>query len=217
MAYQAIWEGIATGRFGMGDRLNESHIAADLGINRGPVREAIRRLGHEGLVVDKARQGSYVRRLGAEDIIDVYNLRMSLETVALRLAITRRPSTARLEAVIEQMTRVAAAEDIRACVEADFDFHEQLCEASGNAFIAHTFRTMTSPIRLALTFDNAGYPDLKALPGEHLELVRLIRAGDQSEAAPAVFEHITAHVAELLAKRGATTAGLLGMSADRSN
>lgn len=84
-AADAIRELIAAGHVTGGDRLVESRLAGQLGVSRGPVRDALRLLTQEGLVRDEPRRGTFVVRLTEQDIVDVYDLRIAVETAAVRL------------------------------------------------------------------------------------------------------------------------------------
>jgi GntR family transcriptional regulator of gluconate operon len=207
LCYRAIRDWLLTGRFDMGERLNESRIAQELGVSRGPVREAVRRLRHDGLVVDRPRQGAFVRCFGAQDVKNIYNLRMAIETTAARLVIQRQAGTDGLEEIVARMAKAAAEGDAAACVDIEFAFHERLCALSGNQYLLDAFRMVSGPVRVAMSLDNASLPELSNLPGEHIRLVEMLRAGDESAVAAEIEAHIMAHFAELLEKLGATTDG----------
>src|SRR5260221_8801210 len=80
LAYDAIHASIVGGGFAMGERLVETKLAAELGMSRAPVREALRRLLEEGLVVERPHHGMFVRSFAAHEIVDLYNVRLALET-----------------------------------------------------------------------------------------------------------------------------------------
>src|SRR5207249_1345512 len=81
----------------------------ELGVSRGPVREALKRLRDEGLVVDSVHRGVYVRVFTVDDIVDLYNVRVGLESVAVRLAARLRSPTAPLRQSIDGMHAAAGA------------------------------------------------------------------------------------------------------------
>jgi GntR family transcriptional regulator of gluconate operon len=212
VCYDAIRGRILSGSIGAGQRLNESRIAEELGVSRGPVREAIRRLRHEGLVFDRPRQGSYVRTFGAQDIKDIVNLRMALETTAARLVIQSGAGTEGLDQIVGRMSQAAAAGDASGCVDAEFDFHERVCELSGNNYLLEAFRMLSGPIRLALSSDLGSNQQLSTLPGEHIRVIELLRSSDVAGVAGVIEAHIMNRVAEVLARLGDDTTGLLSWS-----
>jgi DNA-binding GntR family transcriptional regulator len=82
---------ILDGTLAPGERLNEVHLSQALGISRGPLREAIQRLASEGLVEAVTHRGVYVRSFSARELSDFYELRIALETHAVRLAARYSP------------------------------------------------------------------------------------------------------------------------------
>jgi GntR family transcriptional regulator, gluconate operon transcriptional repressor len=87
-------ERILTGDFAMGERLNEAGIARQLGISRGPVREALKELRAEGLVLEAPRRGAFIVELTAKDVAEIYELRAAIETGAVRVLMARKDPAA---------------------------------------------------------------------------------------------------------------------------
>ena len=102
-AYGALRDGILDGRYGFGDKLGEIEIAEELGLSRTPVREALRRLGSEGLIEVLPNRGARVRTWTAQDLEETYELRAVLEGLAARRAATRIDPAA-----LDEMDRLAA-------------------------------------------------------------------------------------------------------------
>lgn len=92
-AYELLREAIVEGRFAPGERLKETGLAEDFGLSRTPIREAIRRLEAEGLVVTQRNKGAVVRRTSRDEVADLYGLRMRLESYAAELAAERATET----------------------------------------------------------------------------------------------------------------------------
>src|SRR5262245_19785241 len=84
-AHTSIRDAIVTAAFAPGEQLVETRIAESMGVGRGTAREALRRLRDEGLVVGEPNRGVFVRDITATDIVDIYNLRIGIEGVAIRL------------------------------------------------------------------------------------------------------------------------------------
>jgi DNA-binding GntR family transcriptional regulator len=89
-AYEQIRSAIVESRYKAGERLVEQRIAAEFEFSRTPVREALRRLEAEGLVVSERNRGAVVRPLALDDVVDLYELRARLESYAAELAAARR-------------------------------------------------------------------------------------------------------------------------------
>ena len=189
-AYEAIRESVLGGRYAPGDQLVEARLAERLGVSRGPIREALRRLCEEGLLVDVLHRGTFVRELGPADLIDIYNVRIGLECVAVRLVIRSGRSLHQLAHLVEEMRAAALAVDLKRLSLLEFRFHETLCDLSGNALLASVFRSISTQVRMALALDNASYPDPVAIPAEHEPVLEAIAAGDERLAV----ERITAHI-----------------------
>lgn len=209
LAYEALLGLILRGEIEMGARLNESRLAAQLSISRGTVRVALRRLVNEGLAVERARQGTYVASFDAEDVVDVYNLRAGIESVAARLAVRRQAAFAPLRAILDAMYEAAQAGDLPGTMEQEYRFHEELCRASGNAQIVDVYRVLRAKIRVALSIDNRDNAELVDLPRRHEPVLQALLSGDDRAAATAVHRHIVGHVGGVIARMGGDPEHLL--------
>ena len=92
--YDALRQAVSSGALGRGQRVNEAEIARQMQISRAPVREAIRQLEHEGLLVSVPRRGTFVVALSRDDVEEAYTLRADLEARAVRRAAPRSTSRA---------------------------------------------------------------------------------------------------------------------------
>src|SRR5581483_4287811 len=122
-----------TGAYAPGERLVQDELAESLGISRIPLREALRRLEGEGLVVISPNRGAIVRDLAPKDVVDLYDLRLALESLALRRA-AERYADLRLatHARRAQARQAIAARNLSALFRLDRDFHADLAAASDN-------------------------------------------------------------------------------------
>jgi DNA-binding GntR family transcriptional regulator len=209
MAYDSIRESVLTGRFAMGERIVESRIAEELGTSRAPVREALRRLGEERLVIERPRYGSYVREISASDFIDIYNLRIALETAAIRLVTRRQPPLGKIEDTIRQMDRAAAAGHLSKVLDLELAVHQELCEASGNSYLAAAFHSVAGPVRMALGVDAVDNQTPAEIAAEHPPLLEAVRSGDEDHAAATIRDHIVASVGPVLERLGGRAEDLL--------
>ena len=80
-------DAIIHGKLTAGSRLNETEVAKQMGVSRVPVREAISRLEHQGLIISNHNRGSFVRYFDQRDIVEIYNLRAVLEGLACQLIV----------------------------------------------------------------------------------------------------------------------------------
>lgn len=209
LAYEAIRDSILSGQVPMGERLIDVKLAKDLDISRGTVRDALSRLIDEGLVTDRPRQGMFVREFGPQDVIDIYNVRIALEPVAARLAVLNHIDVSRLRELLGQMRAAAEEGDIRGVSMAEYEFHHEICQASGNQHLIDCYRMIQSRVRMALSLDNRGNDDYRLIADRHEPLVAALASGSEERAGAAAHAHIVGHVDEVLIRLGADPAQLL--------
>ena len=173
-----IREAIINGTFAPGERLMEIQMADEMGVSRTPVREAIRKLEMEGFVVMIPRRGTYVSNMSIKDINDVYEIRISLDTLAAGLA-AERISDEELEELQRLLVKVGAAiekNDMAKVVEADIEFHDVLYKASRNERLRNIINNLREQITV-IRGVSMRYPGrLKDTQDEHRRLVECISA-----------------------------------------
>jgi DNA-binding GntR family transcriptional regulator len=201
-AYRAIRGSLLAARFRPGERLVESQLATALGVSRGPIREALRRLRHEGLVVELPHRGSYAREFTIDDVVDIYNVRVGLESVAIRLAVRSRQPTAGLRQLIEAMRSAGSEGDVARVSERELEFHELLCELSENARIANLFDSIAAQVQMAVAMDNALYGNLVDIADEHEPVVEAMETGDEEFAVQSLSNHIVSTLGPVFDRLG---------------
>jgi DNA-binding GntR family transcriptional regulator len=209
LSYDRLRDLILNGALASGTKLNEVKLAERLGVSRGTLRVAIRRLTDDGLLQERPRQGTMVRRWTGSDIVDIYNMRLGIETVAARLAVRRGADLASLRRILDDMRDAAARDDLDGTMKAEYAFHLELCTISGNGQLADVYRSLQTMIRSALSYDNRGNEVLPDLPRRHEPIVEALESGDERLAARAVHSHIVGHVDEVLTRHGASADALL--------
>lgn len=182
LAYAEIRDSIIERRFAMGERLVETKLAEELGMSRAPVREALRRLLEEGLVVERAHYGMFVQSFDWSEIVDLYNARVGLEMTALRLFVRNGASTDSLRAEIERRTKAAEVGDVSEVVAADFAFHEAVFLGSGNRILWDLFRRLAAQTLIAITL--AHDVELE-FAGQHAPIVDALESGEEEAAIDA--------------------------------
>src|SRR5207248_417818 len=148
MVYDHLKRAILSGEVQPGERLLETRLAQSLGVSRIPVREAIRKLERDGLLVVFPRRGIYASSLNARDVDDVYAVRAVLEGLAARLAAERRTDRqlAELEAILAEMGGQADRGDSAGLFNTGRRFHEVVLAASGNAKLVPLMELMRSQV-----------------------------------------------------------------------
>jgi GntR family transcriptional regulator, gluconate operon transcriptional repressor len=189
---ERIREEILTGGFEQGDRLVEAAIAQQLGVSRGPVREAFKMLRAEGLVRDEPHRGTFVIRLTGTDVREIYDLRAALEARAARhLAQDCRPSDIRaLRKLYERLLSAADSGDLSAVSRADLAFHEGLCELTKNHRLHEVYVRNVPVLRSLMKLDEFLYQSLDDMAVEHEPLIQAIEDGDAPLAASLFESHV---------------------------
>jgi DNA-binding GntR family transcriptional regulator len=198
LAYDSLRRSILAGKLKPGEHLVEARIASELEISRAPVREAMQRLNLQGLTVEKPRRGSFVREIGAGELVDIYNAEAAIEGAAMRLAVERGASLKPIETTLQALKKAAKRGDFSKTVDLELRFHEQICEASGNEYMLLIFRSLAGPIRLALGVDSATYENLEDVATEHVHLLDAMRSADANLAVNAIHEHIVSTIGPVL-------------------
>lgn len=181
----AIWRG----HLKPGDHLNELALSAQLGVSRPPLREAIRTLEGEGLVVSEPRRGSYVKRLSGDDVLEIYAVRCTLEQMAADLVIdAQRPELVdRLEAQLDALEREMRGDrDLHDMIATDLRFHRLLVQAAGNLRLLAMWERLAGELRLALSLVTPAFFNTEFLGRTHRPLIAALRAGDREGVADAV-------------------------------
>ena len=187
-----IREAIINGVFAPGERLMEIQMADEMGVSRTPVREAIRKLEMEGFVVMIPRRGTYVSNMSIKDINDVYEIRISLDTLAAGLA-AERISDEELEELQRLLVKVGNAmeeNDMAKVVEADIEFHDVLYKASRNERLRNIINNLREQITV-IRGVSMRYPGrLKDTQEEHRRLVECIAARNVEKSQEAARIHL---------------------------
>ncbi len=190
-----LQELILSGALAPGERLVEERLTERFGVSRPPVREALRILQRDGLVESIPRRGCIVTPLEADDIREIYSLRWALERLALELLVpVSDPATLDpLRAALESIRQAAAADDERALLEANVDFHMTLCEITGHKRLIRAYRSLASQLRLCmamnLRFRQRLYKDSGDAVRRHERLLHAIEGGDLDQVLAEVEVH----------------------------
>ncbi|MBB4935117.1 DNA-binding GntR family transcriptional regulator [Lipingzhangella halophila] len=164
-----------------GDQLGETDLAGQLGVSRGPLREAMQRLVQEGLLRSERHRGLFVRELTADDVRDIYISRLAIERTACALIMrgNRGEALARLTPMLEQLVQAAESRDRVAMSDADQAFHQTLVSCSGNSRLERMTQTLLVETRMCLTVMQEVYPEPTELVEEHQKLLDAITNGDE--------------------------------------
>jgi GntR family transcriptional regulator of gluconate operon len=184
-AAESIRTAILTGQLKPGERLVEAKVASQLNVSRGPVREALKLLGAEGLVRDEPRRGALVLSLTPDDVREIYDLRAALEArAARRVAQAARPASLRsLRKAYAEMERLAERDDPTGFARADLKFHETICQLSGNQRLHAMFVRYVPLLYSLIKLDEFLYTSLVTVAADHVPMLEAVEQGDADTAA----------------------------------
>jgi DNA-binding GntR family transcriptional regulator len=190
--YDHLRAAILSGRLEPGAELAEVPLSEELGVSRGPIREAIGRLASEGLVTVRPRRGAVVSPLSKEEFLELYQVREALERMAVKLAVRRlQPEDfAALQRLIDDMATHAERGQVDDFFEANAAFHARLVDASGNAKLGEMYRQLLDQIGRYRTRSLRLRGNLQRSIAEHAAILRAAKRGDAERAAHLMSEHI---------------------------
>ncbi|WP_198668737.1 GntR family transcriptional regulator [Homoserinimonas sp. OAct 916] len=193
LAYRSIRDQILSGEQAGGEWLRESDLAAEIGVSRTPVREALRRLEADGLVRHERNRGAQVQSWAFKDLENVYAIRSRLEPWGSALAATSgEADLGALEGLAAEMDRVAAAEelDVDLLTKLNAQFHDAILIASGNVRLRSLLTTLVQVPFVWRTFSHYTPDELRRSLAHHHELIDALRAQDATWAESVMRAHI---------------------------
>lgn len=192
VVFNTLRQAILKGELEPGERLMEIQLAERLGVSRTPVREAIRKLELEGLVVMVPRKGAEVSSITEKSLKDVLEVRKALEELAAELACQRmsEEEIARTEEQLEEFKRTVEGDDLTRIAEMDVEFHEMIYVGTKNERLVqmlHNLREQMYRYRMEYIKDKE---KRGTLVEEHAEIISRIKHHDIAAAKEASRKHI---------------------------
>lgn len=190
-------QAILAGQFPPNERLVEQDIAESMQTSRGPVRDALKILENEGLVVRQSHRGAFVAHLHPEDFIEIYTLREALETLAVRCAIqvATDQEIDDLADLVHTMENMANQNYNQVdATDVDMEFHHTLCEISGHKRVLNVWESMSGQIRLVVLKHRLSHPDDLRVRSVtwHAKIVEAMRERDTEKAIKELSTHMAA-------------------------
>jgi DNA-binding GntR family transcriptional regulator len=202
----ALRQAILSGRYRPGQRLVEDRLAEDFGVSRNPVREALRSLAAEGLVVLTARRGATVAALSPADAREMIEVRATLEGLNARHAARHRDPAviALLSQVLRQGTAAAAAGALEALPDLNARFHDALAAAGSNRVLGDLMRSLR--LRTGTVFAPLGAWRARETWEEHAAILKAVIAGDEALSALLAERHVMNAGDDFMREAGAAVA-----------
>jgi phosphonate utilization transcriptional regulator len=184
---------ILRGELAVGQRINESELAARFGTSRGPIREALRALEESRLVRSEKNRGVFVREISVAEADEIYDVREALDQlIGQRVAERATPEQLReLDAVLAEMDGATDKQDVKSYHTLNLKFHDMLVDFAGNARLIETYRLLTRGLllfRLRGLQDGGGFAVSNT---EHRAVMRAVAQRDSARAGQLLRQHAT--------------------------
>ena len=186
---------ILRGEIKAGERINEPDIAARLNVSRVPVREALRELESSGLVEARKHSGVFVRKLGADEVRGLYELRALLDGFAGRRAaelpeMHRARLADALDTSIGRMEQALEPTNVSAYYSENLRFHWLMVEAAGNAALTETYRNIVQKLHLSRLTNLSHGMGMAASVADHRQIAAALRSGDGQATEQLLAKHV---------------------------
>jgi len=192
VVFNSIRGAIISGVLKPGERLMEVQLAEKMGVSRTPIREAIRKLELEGLVVMIARKGAYVADLSIKNIIDVLEVRAVLEGLASGLAALRmtEEEIKDLELTARHFEQAMNSNDVEGVIQTDIEFHEKIFKATRNEKLLQLTNSLMEQVqRFRVMYLNKAIKSTNLIK-EHYKIVEAISRRNREMAENIAKIHI---------------------------
>ncbi|MCC5912038.1 MAG: GntR family transcriptional regulator [Clostridiaceae bacterium] len=192
IVFEYLREAILEGKLEPGRRLMEIQLAEELGVSRTPVREAIRKLELEGLVIMVARKGAYVADVSVKDIIEVLEIRGAIEGLAASLAAERMTDeeVKELQTLAAEFKDSHVANNIERMIEKDIAFHEKIFVAARNEKLYQISQGLREQVYRFRVRYISEYNKSQELVEEHEKIVKAISQRNPKKSYGYGMEHI---------------------------
>ena len=201
-AYHHLSNAIRMGHVKPGERLVADDVAQAIGMSRMPVREALRRLGAEGLVTVRPNRGAVVRGLSAKEVDEVFDMRAALEGLAASRA-ARHATEADVRGLERLLDRMAECEaDMGEWVTLHRQFHETICRISDSPRLAGQISSLHSIVEplMRVWLENALQPGRART--SHADILAALRANDSKAAGDIMRRHVSGTTATIVEAMG---------------
>lgn len=183
---------IISGEFASGDRLIEGDLADRFHVSRGPIRAALMELEGAGLVVSTPRRFTQVAAFGPDDLDELYELILGLESLGITRSAGRVDDLMleKLYGIQETLERAEVEGDRRRAVECDLDFHRHLCGLASNKRLLAVWEQLVDQMRFVIASVQRIDPAVAARGGEHRHIIEALAHEDRGAAVIALQEHL---------------------------
>ena len=190
--YQILRDEICRGVYEPGFWLQETELSEHLGVSRSPIREALRQLVADGLVVEIPNKGVFVKKFTGRDIDEIFDMRLMLESYAIQNSRSRMTS-ARLESlfdILDHMERTHTADNLEEYTRYDELLHNRIVEIADNSLVKSTYdrvRSMNQQFRVLSLSSSKRFSESLV---EHRQIIQALAIGDTVTALQTNARHL---------------------------
>ena len=191
--YEYLRLAIISGEVAQGEKLVEMDIAAQMGTSQGPVREALQRLEHDGLVERRARSATFATMISLDEAHELFAIRNTIEGFAIRRTAQKITSEQcdELDHLIQLMAEAGMQQKLMTLAQHDMQFHRRIVEWSESAGLLRAWTPLSSQIqRFIVQSHPLHYPDFVEIGTRHQPILDALRRHDEDAAVQAVQEHV---------------------------
>jgi len=195
--YNILYRQIVSGKLPQGTRLKEEHLTKQLGVSRTPLRDAIGRMVNDGYLYVEPRRGARVRKFGAQDIAEIYDIRKALETLAVRLSAGKITGQE-----LNELKNTFSRRDVESLWQADRRLHDLIVRRCGNRRLIEMLENI---YRLICIFRRKGYRSSERVRNagrQHLRIIEALLKDDVGAAEKVMSEHIESTKQEIIHELG---------------
>jgi DNA-binding GntR family transcriptional regulator len=188
----ALKDAFFAGRLRPGSAIVERQIAKQMNVGTPAVREALISLKHEGFVRRVKNKGTFITAFDADEVRQLYTLRIELETLALQWArpLVTKSDVDHLRSLVDHLVEAGEHENRREFLECDFAFHRYCWKLSGNPFLAETLERLMAPLFTFVVLAST-HPLTAAMGREHYALVEALGSMEEPEFSAMVRKTFT--------------------------
>lgn len=192
IVYEELKMQILTGKITPGTRMMEVELAESMGVSRTPIREAIKKLEQEGLVIIEPRKGAYASQISVKDMVDILEVRQDMEGLAAHMAAYRMTpkQMKELESISIAYNKAVEAGNMADMIKFDTEFHNLIVESCNNTILTMMINQLQE---LLLRFRYVYYDNIsraEKMPSEHTMIMEAIKDGRSDAARASAEMHI---------------------------
>lgn len=190
--YDMIRASILDGSRAPGSKVVESEIARRLNVSQAPVREAVKRLAHEGMVTSEPRRGSFVTEISTEEFAIARDVRSALESVGARYAVegVTGEDVAQLNRIVDHMAETVESGNWAGFRTLDMEFHGRVLAIGGHAILGRMWSALEPTLVSQRLIGDPSYVGNRDVVVQwHRDLIDVLRSGDSDAASQAFFDH----------------------------